>query len=55
MNQIATSAHLIPSLDIVVEVGPVLQQAVVSVLKDEADFTTAAETAVEKLNNPAQR
>jgi hypothetical protein len=55
MNRIATSAQILPALDIVIEVGPVLQHAVVSVLKAEADSTTAAETAVEKLNNPSQR
>ncbi len=55
MNQIVTSAQIIPALDIVTNVGPVLQQAVVSVLKAEADSTTAAETVVEKLSTPAQR
>ncbi len=55
INQIATSAQLIPSLDVVTVLGPVLQQAVVSVLKAEADPTTAAETAIEKLVNPTQR
>jgi len=55
VSLVAPSAQLIPSLEIVTEVGPVLQQAVVSVLKAEADSTTAAETAVEKLNDPAQR
>jgi len=51
VNQIATSAFLIPSLDLVTELGPVLQQATVSVLKAEADATVAAETAVEKLTD----
>ena len=55
VSQVAPSAQLIPSLDIVTAVGPVLQQAVVSVLKAEADPASAAETAVEKMNNPAQR
>ena len=55
VNLLAPSAQIIPSLEIVIEVGPVLQHAVVSVLKAEADSTTAAETAVEKLSDPAQR
>ncbi len=55
VNQIAPRAQLIPSLEIVKTVGPVLQQAVVSVLKAEADSITAAEAAIEKLSNPAQR
>lgn len=55
VGQVAPGAQIIPSLDIVTAVGPVLQQAVISVLKAEADSTTAAETAVEKLINPAQR
>ena len=54
-NLVAPSAQIIPSLDIVTEVGAVLQHAVVSVLKEEADSITAAETAVEKLSDPAQR
>jgi multiple sugar transport system substrate-binding protein len=52
VNLVAPSAQLIPSLDLVVLTGPVLQQATVSVLKAEADPTTAAEAALEKLNNP---
>jgi ABC-type glycerol-3-phosphate transport system substrate-binding protein len=51
VNQIAPYAHLIPPLDLVVALGPVLQQATVSVLKAESDPTVAAETAVEKLIN----
>jgi len=51
VNQIAPGAHLIPSLDLVTVLGPILQQATVSVLKAEADPTIAAETAVEKVDN----
>jgi maltose-binding protein MalE len=50
INQVAPTARLIPALDLINILGPVLQQAIVSVLKAEADPTTAAETAVTKLN-----
>jgi ABC-type glycerol-3-phosphate transport system substrate-binding protein len=50
INQIAPSARLIPTFDLVNILGPILQQATVSVLKAEADPTTAAEAAVTKLN-----
>jgi len=50
-NQIASTAQLLPSLEIVTMLGPILQQATISVLKAESDATVAAETAVEKLNN----
>jgi ABC-type glycerol-3-phosphate transport system substrate-binding protein len=49
--QIAPGAQLLPSLDLVTVLGPVLQQAVVSVLKAEADPIVAAELAVEKLTD----
>jgi ABC-type glycerol-3-phosphate transport system substrate-binding protein len=55
IHQIASSAQLIPSLDIVTELGPLLQQAVVSILKAETDPAAAAEAAHEKLSDPAQR
>jgi len=50
VNQIAPTARLIPSLDLINVLGPVLSPAVVSVLKAEAAPTVAAETAVQKLN-----
>jgi hypothetical protein len=49
INLIAPTAQLIPSLDLITVLGPVLQQATVSVLKAEASPTVAAETAVGKL------
>jgi ABC-type glycerol-3-phosphate transport system substrate-binding protein len=52
VDKIAPTARLIPSQDIVSILGPILQQATVSVLKAEADPVTAAETAVGKLTNP---
>jgi len=52
VSQIAPAAQLLPSLDIVLTLGPALQQATVSVLKAEADPSTAAEIAVGKLTSP---
>jgi ABC-type glycerol-3-phosphate transport system substrate-binding protein len=51
VNQIAPTAQLLPSLETVTVLGPVIQQATISVLKAEADATIAAEAALEKLNN----
>ena len=52
LNQIAPTAQLSPPQEVIDLLGPVLQQAVVSVLKAEMDATTAAQTALEKLNVP---
>jgi len=52
LSQIAPTAELIPSPDLVAALGPVLQQSVLSVLKAEADAAAAAQTAVEKLVTP---
>jgi ABC-type glycerol-3-phosphate transport system substrate-binding protein len=51
VNQIAPNARLIPPFELINILGPILQQATVSVLKAEADPTTAAETAVSRLND----
>lgn len=52
LNQIAPTAQLYPSQAVINLLGPVLQQAVVSVLKAEMDATTAAQTALDKLSVP---
>jgi ABC-type glycerol-3-phosphate transport system substrate-binding protein len=52
LEQIAPTAQLIPSFEVTTILGPVLQQATVSVLKAEADAITAAQSAVEKLTVP---
>jgi len=49
VNQIAPAARLIPPLDLFTTLGPILQQATVSVLKAEAGPTVAAENAIQKL------
>lgn len=52
MNQIALSAELIPSQDIVTIIGPILQTATVDVLKEQSDPLLAAEAAAAELSNP---
>jgi len=52
LTQIAPNAQLMPSLEVTTILGPILQQATVSVLKAEADAVTAAQSAVEKLSVP---
>jgi multiple sugar transport system substrate-binding protein len=52
LEQIAPSAQMPPSFDVITILGPVLQQAAVSVLKAEADAITAAQAAVEKVTVP---
>ncbi len=51
-NQIAPSARLIPSLDVLTTLGPVLQKATIDVLKEEASPIAAVETAIETLSTP---
>jgi ABC-type glycerol-3-phosphate transport system substrate-binding protein len=51
ISLIAASARVIPPVEVVAGMGPVLQQATVSVLKAEAAPDVAAQTAVEKLND----
>jgi multiple sugar transport system substrate-binding protein len=52
LNQVAPSAHLTPSLDVLTTLGPVLQRATVDILKELADPATAAEAAIEVLAAP---
>jgi len=52
LNQVIPSAQLIPSLDIVTTLGPVLQKATVDILKEQVDPVTAASAAVEELSAP---
>jgi len=52
LDRITPSARLMPSLDVITAIGPVLQQATVDVLKEQADPITAAETAAELLSTP---
>jgi len=52
LNRVTPSAQLIPSLDVLTALGPVLQGATIDVLKDQADPATAAEAAIEALASP---
>jgi ABC-type glycerol-3-phosphate transport system substrate-binding protein len=52
LNQVASSAQLEPSLDVITTLGPVLQKATVDILKDQANPVTAAGEAVETLSAP---
>jgi hypothetical protein len=51
-EQVAPSARLVPSFDVLTTLGPVLQKATVSVLKQEASPVAAAESAVTALTGP---
>jgi ABC-type glycerol-3-phosphate transport system substrate-binding protein len=52
LNRVTPSAQLIPSLDVLTALGPVLQGATIDVLKEQADPATAAEAAIEALASP---
>jgi ABC-type glycerol-3-phosphate transport system substrate-binding protein len=52
VSQIVPSAELIPSTDVLATIGPVLQQAALSVLEGSAVPAGAAQSAVERLINP---
>jgi multiple sugar transport system substrate-binding protein len=52
VNQIQESAQLLPPSGVIAEVGPLLMQATVDVLKEQADPVSAAKTALENLGTP---
>lgn len=52
IGDISASAHLIPSGDILSRLGPVLQQAVLQVLRQEKTSQEAAQAAVNSLKTP---
>jgi multiple sugar transport system substrate-binding protein len=52
VNRIAVSARIIPSTDLLTSLGPLLQQAVVAVLKEQSDPQVAAQSAIENVANP---
>ena len=52
LNLVIPSAHLIPSLDVVTTLGPVLQKATVDILKEQSDPVTSAAEAVRGLSTP---
>jgi multiple sugar transport system substrate-binding protein len=52
LDQISTSAQLMPPVDLVSSIGPALEQAVVDVLKAQSDPRTAAQTVMDQINKP---
>jgi ABC-type glycerol-3-phosphate transport system substrate-binding protein len=52
LHQIALSARLYPPADILISVGPPLQEAVLGVLRGQLDPASAAQAAVDRLNVP---
>jgi multiple sugar transport system substrate-binding protein len=52
LNQIALSAQLYPSADVLTSLGPPLGDATVQVLKQQTDPLSAAQVAVESLKTP---
>jgi ABC-type glycerol-3-phosphate transport system substrate-binding protein len=52
VSQIAPSAQLIPSQDVLAVLGPVMQKSTVDILKEQADPDSAVQTAVDSLGRP---
>jgi ABC-type glycerol-3-phosphate transport system substrate-binding protein len=52
LQQISSSAQLMPASDLVSSVGPRLAQAVVKVLRAENDPETAAQSLINHINQP---
>ena len=50
--ELSTTAHLAPSADILSTLGPVLQRAVLQVLRQEMTASEAAQIAAQSLGNP---
>jgi ABC-type glycerol-3-phosphate transport system substrate-binding protein len=51
VNEIETSAHLIPPSDVLVIVGQVLEEATIKVLKQESDAVNAAQEAIKRIES----
>jgi len=52
LSQVAPSAQLVPSTDILLALGPLLEQSALDVLKEQTDPATAAQNAIEDLIAP---
>jgi multiple sugar transport system substrate-binding protein len=52
IEQISSSAWLMPSVDMLSSVGPAMERAVVDVLKAQSDPQTAAQAVVGQINQP---
>jgi ABC-type glycerol-3-phosphate transport system substrate-binding protein len=52
VEQISYSAQLMPTADLISSIGPALEQAVVDVLKAQSDPQSAAQAAIDQVNQP---
>jgi ABC-type glycerol-3-phosphate transport system substrate-binding protein len=52
VRQVASSAHLFPSSDVLTSLAPHLQQATLQILKQQAEPVSLAQMTVERLMNP---
>jgi multiple sugar transport system substrate-binding protein len=52
IEQVSSSAWLMPPVDMLSSLGPVLEQAVVDVLKAQSDPQTAAQVVINQINQP---
>jgi multiple sugar transport system substrate-binding protein len=52
IDQISSSATLIPPLDMLSSIGPAMQQALISVLKAQSDPQAAAQAVLSQINRP---
>jgi multiple sugar transport system substrate-binding protein len=52
VNQISSSAALIPPVDMVSSIGPAIEQALISILKAQSDPQTAAQAVISQINQP---
>jgi multiple sugar transport system substrate-binding protein len=52
VRQVASSAHLFPSSDVLTSLAPHLQQATLQILKQQAEPVSLAQMTVERLINP---
>jgi len=52
IGEVASSIRLVPPLEILTTIGPILQKATIDVLKEEASPINAVETAINSLETP---
>jgi multiple sugar transport system substrate-binding protein len=52
LSQVARSAHLFPSTDVLTSLAPHLQQATLQILKQQAEPASLAQMTVDRLSNP---
>ena len=52
IGEVASSIRLVPHMDILTTIGPILQNATIDVLKEEASPINAVETAIDALETP---